>query len=71
MHFDRPEPSVQLARDRIDDGAAATRDAPLPATVLAGVLSIIEGVLGTKIAPEQPLMEVQNLQDLPALCPSR
>ena len=59
MQIDRHEPNMQMAKSRIDNGTSATRDAPLPATVLAGILSIIESVLGTKIAPEQPLMEVQ------------
>ena len=59
MQTDRHEPNLQLAKDRIDKGTSATRDAPLPATALAGILSIIESVLGAKIAPEQSLMEVQ------------
>ena len=50
---------MQLARDRMDGEASATRDTPLPATVLAGILNIIESILGAKIAPEQPLMEVR------------
>lgn len=60
MQIGRHEPSMQLARDRMDDGASATRDTPLPATVLAGILNIIESILGAKIAAEQPLMEVRN-----------
>ena len=59
MQVDRHEPIMHLARDRMVDGASATRDAPLPATVLADILSIVEGVLGAKIDPEQPLMEVR------------
>lgn len=69
MQSDDDEPSMQLARDRVNDRASATRDAPLPATVLAGVLSIIEGVMGAKIDPEQPLMEVWIGSLLSALCP--
>ena len=59
MQIGGHEPSTQLARDHMDDRASPTRDTPLPAMVLAGILSIIESVLGAKIAPEQPLMEVR------------
>lgn len=59
MQIDGHEPSLQPARDHVDAGAPAIQDAPLSASVLAGTLSIIKGVLGAAIGPEQPLMEVR------------
>ena len=68
IQIDEHEPSIQLARDCMNDGASATQDVPLPAAVLAGVLSTIEGVLGARIDSEQPLMEVRIGRILPAPC---